>query len=137
MLNFKVKLASNRNFPPKFHREPMQHGPLLIARYNYYTVNSHSYNKKLHSYKNITILVCISEVNGSSRKYTGGQSRDQSVFENGAIWMRLSLLIISTGRVGSDFYSTSHPDGHHVMYGCTASCRGMSHLVCHCQPFAQ
>ena len=48
-----------------------------------------------------TIYTGLYEVNGSSRKYTGGQSRDQSVFENGAMWVRLSLLSISTGRVGS------------------------------------
>ena len=64
--------------------------------YNYYTVNSHSYNKKLHSYKNtVYYYTGLYEVNGSSRKYTGGQSRDQSVFENGAMWVRLRVCSVS------------------------------------------
>ena len=35
------------------------------------------------------------EVKGSSRKYTGGQSRDQSAFENGAMWVRLRVCSVS------------------------------------------
>ena len=34
-------------------------------------------------------------MNGSSRKYTSGQSRDQSVFENGAMWVRLRVCSVS------------------------------------------
>ena len=46
-------------------------------------------------------FVCY-EVNRSSHKYTGGQSRDQSLFENGMMWGETErLLSISTGRVGS------------------------------------
>ena len=52
--------------------------------------------KKLHSYKNtVYYYTSLYEVNGSSRKYTGGQSRDQSVFENGAMWVRLRVCSVS------------------------------------------
>ena len=79
-------------------------------------MNSHSYNKKLHSYKNtvyyytglyevngssVYYYTGLYEVNGSSRKYTGGQSQDQSVLKNGDVGDTESLLGISTGRVGS------------------------------------
>ena len=86
MLNFKVKLASNLQFSPQISQGTHAAWPPLARIYYYCTVNSHSYNKKLHNYKNtVYYYTGLYEVSRSSRKYTGGQSRDQSVFENGAM----------------------------------------------------
>ena len=61
-------------------------------------------------------------MNGSSRKYTGGQSRDQSLFENGVMWNETEFVQSFDRMSGllkrSDFFSRSHADGHHVVYGC-------------------
>ena len=85
-------------------------------------------------YKNAVYWFVCNEVNGSSRKYTGGQSRDQSLFENGTMWDEpeslLTMLSISTGRVGGwRGVISTHPGGHHVMYGYKASYCGMRCLI--------
>ena len=51
----------------------------------------------------LSARVC-NELNGSSRKYIGGQSQDQSLFEDSVMWAENeteSLLSILTRLVGS------------------------------------